>query len=990
MQNISSETLQTIEQSVAMEIYSMVVGEWEMNAFHTPTVTAPPSVDEELFPKDSLAEPRRPVRSGTPKLIVNQARFANKLGSSRKYRIASDEANYRYFQSEQTSDSLGDIGPLQFTLEYPVDIDINKIVVGFEDSFASPLEAEVLIRAGGLWSSIGVFPLATGGLIEVYLQDDDSWSTIMNRSNQATVDGVRVVVSSMVEQSASLAVIQISPRISLDFTDRVIEVARDSTREDVGLTNPIGSAASSTADIQLSNHDGLFSDPESPISGMIDSNVMFKVFTIVVNDSSSEGIPAGTYFSDNWSDKDGVVNVRATCRSKFLQETIIEKSFYWNMTAGRIVADIIERFAHPDYEIRYHPDDANRVIPYVFFSDEATIWDALAELATAEQAAFYFDEQDRFVWESRDYVWQNDSPVWELRDEASGLNLPNLVDFNEEFEVGANKVTVSYTPLAPARSAGGQEVNNVLWERSEELFLSASQLMQDITLSSQYIHIQTADWPFFPREGFVNVDGEYIGFKKGEVTGRLDIVARGLFGSTPRTHNRNPISNFWSFFNLRWNGSNSVKLNGNGAYGRHRVTGSTVEITSSTSNWRDLSHYMGGSIGDRYAVYGTEFFFPVSVRIDGTPFYDGRGVGGLFINHDGTGNGYYFEIMTSQLARTLEPQRAEFRAWRLNPSSGSFRYGLTPFSVSGGGPELDILPGRRYRLEVFYNPDNHSFVVYLDGIIIRTFVDTRGGTKRTSGYWGVFARDESTVRFESAWAVNRRNRFTDIPLAMNTIRERAYGGFNSGFLEDQWSSYNRRFSDVVFEDFGPWVHQGQEFDVEHEISPSVSADLFVSNDQDTFKVFHKKDAFSSHFALVNRSRQGAVVVGQDPSRDNQSMSLFVYGKPIIESPDEKVTFKDDASIRLRGREEMEVGSGWIQTKERAERIGEWIVNRWGAPNDVVSADVFANPALQLGDMVSVSSPVDHRSPLEHRYHVIGINLRVSSSTSMTLRLRRAR
>lgn len=989
MQSISSETLQTLEQSVAMEIYSMVVGEWEMNTFSTPVVTAPPSVDEVLFPKDSIAEPRRPVRSGIPKLLVEQSRIASRYSANTKYRIASDRSTYRYFQSEATSDGSGLIGPLEFTLEYSVSITINKVVAVFEDSFSGPVQAEVFLRVGGTWGSVGLFSPGPGGRVEIYLQDDDSWGTTIRRGNEIGVDAVRVSVYQMDGIGRSLALIQISPRFELDLTDRVIGVSRNLSREDYELTNPIGTAASSTADIELSNHDGLFTDPVSPVAGLVDQNVRFELFTVVVNDLSPEGLPSGVYFSDSWSDSDGVASVRTTCRSKFMQETMMEKSFYWDMTAEGIVADILERFGHPDYDIWYHPNDANRVIPYVFFKDDTTVWDALLELAQAEQASFYFDEQDRFTWESRDYVWQNDSPVWQFRDVADGANLPNLVDFTTDFQVGANKVNVPYTPLVTAKSSGGKVVSNVLWEYSEDLVFGASQLVQDITLASTHIFLQSSDWDFFPVEGFVNIDGEYIGFEKGTTAGRLDITGRGLFGSEPKVHRRNPIDNFWSFMTLRWDGSNSVKVNGNSTYGRHRVTGSVVEITSPAGNWRDLSHYIGGAIGDRYAVYGCEFFFPVSTRPDGTPYYDGTGTAGLFINHNGSNNGYYFEIMTSQFARSTEPPRAEFRAWRLNPSSGSFRYGLLPWWMPEG-TSVDIVPGRRYRLEVFYRPDTHSFTVYLDGRIIKTFTDTAGGTKRTTGYWGVYAKDNTTVRFESAWAVNRRNKYTDVPLAMTTIRERALGGFNSGFLEDQWSSYNRRFSDVIFEDFGPWAHQGQEFDVDHEISPALSSDIFLSNDQDTFEVFHKKDAFSSNMALVNRARQGAVVVGQDPSRDGQSMSFFVYGIPIIEGPEEKVSFEDKDSIRLRGVEEFDITSPWIQTRSRAQRIGDWLINRWGKPNDIAQVDVFYNPALQLGDMVSINSPTDHRLPETHRYHVVGMTISTGSNTGMTLTLRRAR
>ncbi|MCA1799852.1 MAG: hypothetical protein LC650_00975 [Actinobacteria bacterium] len=993
MQAISQDTIDTLEQDVAVEVYSNVFADWEINSFFEPTVTGPDSTDPELFPLEDIVLPRRPVISGLPKAITDQSRVVSHQSGNKMYRLVSKDSNYKYFHSNEVSDGTNAIGPLVFTLEYAESVTINKIVVGFEESFASPVDAELEIYVGGAWTSIGTFAPDPEGLITVYRQSNDTWTTTGFFDNPVAVDRVRVTVSAMNSPGVGLSLIQISPRYSLSLTDRVISTSTAVTGESVEMTNPIGTAQSSVASIEISNNDRLFDNenPSSPLYGMIDVNVIFEIFDVVVrSNGTSEGIPAGRYFADSWSESsDGTISVEAVDRSKFLQETENENSFYWNLSAEDIVRDMIERFGHPLYDIRYAASDQNRVIPYVFFKDGEMVWDSLNSLAKAEQAVFYFDEQDRFVWHSRDYLWQNTTPDFQLRDVMDGSNLPNLISANRQFQVGANRVGVGYTPLITARSMG-EEVNNALWEESETLVLEASQLLADITSGSTYILVDSEDWQFFPTTGFVNVDGEYISYERSETAGRLDIVERGLYNSDISTHHKDPIDNFWSGFSLQRTSSTWLKRVGNSSYGRSSIKNSVVELSQSRSGWDGIMHYQGGSIGDSYTMYGCEIIFPMSTTSDGEPYYDGNGVAGMFIHHDGAGAGYYIEVLTSQLAHSVAVPKSEVRMFRMLPG-GDYDW-ISPTNQHSDSPiTYDIFPGARYRLEVFYSINNageNVFVVYINGQAVLTVKDDYVN-RRTGGYWGVWARDKSIVRFESAWAVNRSNKYTDIPLVMNTLRERASGGFISGFLEDQWTSYNRRYADIVFEDFGPWVHQGIRYEVDHDIVPALTTDLFISNDNDVFKVFHKRDAFSSDFAIVNKARQSTVVVGTDP-RNDASMSLLVFGKPIIEGTAQRVERKDALAIKRRGREDYEIESLWIQTEERAERIADWMVTRWGSSNDIVEVEMFMFPALQVGDLVEINSPSTNMLPATHQYHVVGISKTIGGTNSMTTTLRRVR
>jgi hypothetical protein len=1000
MQAVSNSLLNTIEQDVSLGISSRVIAEWELNSYFNPVVTGSASIDEKMFPLESVELPRRPSRAGLPKLIVNQSRVTNQATYPR-YRIPSEDANYKYYHSEAVSNGAGEMD-VWLQVQYDDPVLMNKFVVGFETSFAAPttVEIEYYDLGEGEWVTTGLWAPDSEGRIDLYLQDDETWGTQVTSGNYTSIDRWRVTVSEMSAPFVGVSVIQVSPRLSMDLSDRVIEVTVERTAQEHNVSNPIGSGAAATASILLSNNDRLFDDENqsSELYGLIDKNTRFDIFAVVkLLDGTTEAVSQGVFFADEWSvDPEGTVTVGCTDRSKFMQEKIIENSFYWNRPVERIIPDIVERFGHTDYLIQYAPEDLGRNIPYMFFKSENTVWDSLSNIATAEQASFYFDEQDRFVWQSRDFVWLNESPDYSLRSEVDGTSLPNIISFLPKFELTANKVNVKYTPYEPARSPFGEVINNVVWESSDTMALQSSPLQANLTTSSTQIRIPNSDHTFWPDEGFVNIGGEYIGFRKSNTTGRLNITQRGLFGSTPRSHNINPLSNFWSFYTAMYNNGVYSKINGNSSRGTHVIRNSRVELDApSGQHYLTAPHFMGGSINDSYAMYGCEFIFPAGVRADGTPHYPRRGIGGMFIHGNGVSSGYYVEIMLTQYAITFQQRRAEVRVFRGTPN-GRLWMPVAHSNPSdiypSSGKQFDIVPGKRHRIEITYqNIDGvNNFGIWVDGSNLMNFADNRAGTKRSNGYWGVYCRDNTEMHFEAAWAIDRTGVDTDISSIVEQLRDRTNGGFVSGTVENAWRPYNRRSADVVFEDFGPFVQEGREFDVYHEIAPNVAADLFVSNDEDIHTLYHKRDAFRSKFAIVNKRRTPVIAVGQDPSRDERKMSLFVYGRPLVEQDESTEVAEDELSIRRRGPEELELRSSWVQTKSRARRIADWLVNRWGRPNDIVDVDMIIHPALQIGDLVTVSMPDENRLPETHRYNIISISRTFGAEHRMSVTLRRRR
>lgn len=1002
MQSVSATLENTIEQDVSLEMYSKVIAEWELNAYYETTVVAPDSISDDMFPADSIALPRRPKRSGLPKTIVNHFRVTDH-DTFPRYRVPTRESNYKYFSSDDQSVAGGAIGPLTFAVEYQNSAPCNKITIGFEVSDSAPTDVELQVDYGQGWESEGSLPaIGSDGRVDLYRQSGGQWteSEHHNIDNVVEIVGARIIVSAMDGSSNPVGVIQLSPRLSIDISDRIISAGTSRSAEDHTISSPIGNAASTTANIQFANDDRLFDteNPDSILNGMIDKNVMLTIsYLITRSDGVVEEVPQGVFYVEEWDVNYTVEGgASATDYSKFLQETMIEDSFYTGMPVEYVVTDILQRQGILDYQLNYAADDLDLTVPYTFFKGEQSIWEALTSLALAEQAQFYFDEEDTFVWTSRDYTWESDTPVWELRDEMNGSSLPNIFEFTPTFNVGANDVDVKYQPYEIAKQ-GDEEVNNTLWEYNETLVLEAAPLTQDFLAEHITVDIPDDDWDFFPYSGLINLGGEFITYnKRDDIRGQLQVVDRGVLNTTPQDHFVKPVDNDWNFHTLKWNGSGFDRINGNSTQGRHKIRDSYVEIVSPPHvDRRTLSQIMTGNLSSTYSLYGCSMVFPLSRNASNEPYYAAGGAAGLVINNGGMESGYYVEVQPTVSADKANPPRAEVTVrrwangvsrWAHGPSNSNYAY------APSTGNRFNIVPGRHHQLEVHIQPvgvDN-NIIVIVDGVVVLSFLDDQPGAKRQNGFWGVYGRGNTVVRFDAAWAIDKRREKGEVINIIDAVRDRTEGGYVSNTLNNALHSNNQEWAEVVYEDFGPIVHQGFEFVIDYDISPAISSDVFISNDNEINEIYHKRTPFGSRFAIINAHRQPAVAVGGDPSRDNQQMSLFIYGKPVVEGSESSVRVKDEQSILRIGAQELEVSSPWIQTEQRAQRIADWVTNRWGIPNDVAEVQTIVVPHLQLGDLVSILSSDQHMSPATHKYNVVGIEKEVGTNTSMTVTLRRRR
>lgn len=1039
MKEVTPGLANVLDFSHSIKNYVEVVMEIEVNGYYDYTLDFPAPLNPNIFSEDSVMRSRRPD-GGLPKFIGNESILVSKDISSpvyskdrNFYRVATEDSSYKYYRSSKlSSDSESESGgfefdqPLEFIVDYNEVINFNNLVIGFEYANALPEEVEVLFLSEDgeeSWVSEGVFypePFYSDG--EDQTQNFQSAGKVLINFNEGVwsegyspseeffqTSAIKIIVSAMDQPERAVELIQISPRIVSDLTERVVQLSSNNSREVVELSSPVGIMSTSSASITLDNSDGIFNNEnqDSPYYQLLDVNIKFVVKDAFLVGDEYEMIPAGVFYANSWNlDSEGTISVDSSSYGKFLQNKPINNCFYNNESIIFVIMDILEKSEITDYEIRYTAEDSKTRIPFVFFQSEYSVWDSLQSLASAEQAVFYFDDSGRFIWESRDYVWSKDGndpePVFIFRadDEESGL--ANLVKYNYSHDFIANKSLVYTTPTDFAKR-GDELINNFIWQASEDTVLISSPV---VYIDDEIITVREEDFELFPNSGVVNVDAEFIRYEKPEdpEVKNLIIKERALYNSDEKQHFVSEIFDEWTLKIVSSGESESSNL-----IGTKNVSDSKLTLSSNISNINNIVKYETGQLSDRYSIYGADIFFPVTEDDIGNPAYSGDGIAGLYIHSSSNTSGYFFEIMTTEYATLEQNKKREARIWKYD-SQGNIEVlaGFYPEDLASleeeelrevTGEELLVFPGTNYKVAVFYEP----FVKIVEGSPVNTANLTFSvNGKRiiavednsfNQGKWGVYVRSQTEAEFEYVYAIRNisgvgNENPLDLSKSQISIRDQISGGFIDNTLENFFSAYNNLKNFFFFEDFGAWAREVKEFDVKYEMQPSMTSEIFISNESSVYIIYHSRDQFSSKFAIGNRNRSFTVLQGNDPVQQ-ASMVLAIYGTPIIQKEKNEIKSEDEKSIWRRGPEEIIVDTPWIQTEDHGNRVSEWFASRWSRPLEVVNLESFVDPRVELGDLVAISAPALNITKETHKFHIISISSNKGPENSVSLTLRRA-
>ena len=294
------------------------------------------------------------------------------------------------------------------------------------------------------------------------------------------IRGIRIVVDTMNKFDSTLDLIEFSPRLVADLSDKTIQYNVTKILSDVGVTSlPVGQLLASTGTLNLFDDDQAFNEnnTNSIVADYIRKNIKFNFYEIISNVQDTDGllydyyVPIKTMYSEGFPQADvnaGTVDIQLRDFYFFLESMPAPRLMMTETSLSMAIVTLLDFIGFTNYIFKRIENESDPVIPYFFVAPDQNVAEVLNQLAVATQTAMFFDEYNNFVVMSKNYLMpdqnarptdfvllgnnnQSDSGV--IENSSSG-NLPNIISIASQDKKVYNDGKVSYTTRYLQRSYG--------------------------------------------------------------------------------------------------------------------------------------------------------------------------------------------------------------------------------------------------------------------------------------------------------------------------------------------------------------------------------------------------------------------------------------------------------------------------------------------------------------------------------------------------------
>jgi hypothetical protein len=323
------------------------------------------------------------------------------------------------------------------------------------------------------------------------------------------IKGIRLVIETMNKFDCTFDLIEMSPRLVVNISDKVVEYTVKKSLSDLGTTSlPVGQLLASTGTISLFDYDQSFNQNNSSsiVSKYIRKNIKFSFYENIINvDSYNYYVPIKTLYSEGFPE----ANVTASTLEfnlrdlYFLLESMpAPRMLVTEVSLSYAISLLLDSIGFTNYKFLRLDNEAEQIIPFFFIAPDQNVAEVLNQLAVSSQSAMFFDEYNNFVIMSKNYLMpteldrptdfiisgsntQSDTGVVE---NLSSGNLPNLISISSQNKKIYNGGQINYTTRYIQRSQGSIESaskldNEKTWKYSPVLLWEVSGTDQTKTIN---------------------------------------------------------------------------------------------------------------------------------------------------------------------------------------------------------------------------------------------------------------------------------------------------------------------------------------------------------------------------------------------------------------------------------------------------------------------------------------------------------------------------
>jgi hypothetical protein len=225
------------------------------------------------------------------------------------------------------------------------------------------------------------------------------------------ISGIRVVVETMNVKDSTFDLLEISPRLILNVSDKTLDYSVNKSASDLGLSGlPVGQLIASNGSIVIFDHDQAFNsnNSNSIIAKYINRHVQFKFYEVIVDvDGWDYYVPIKTLYSDSFPKQDLMtkqVSISLRDMYWYLESIKAPEILMTEVSVSSAVSLLLDHIGFSNYTFKRVENEKEVIIPYFFVGPELSVAEVLQDLAVSTQTAMFFDEYNNFVMMSKNYI----------------------------------------------------------------------------------------------------------------------------------------------------------------------------------------------------------------------------------------------------------------------------------------------------------------------------------------------------------------------------------------------------------------------------------------------------------------------------------------------------------------------------------------------------------------------------------------------------------
>lgn len=305
------------------------------------------------------------------------------------------------------------------------------------------------------------------------------------------VKGIRLVVKSMTKANVPLELIELSPRLVVDFSSKLVSFQVTKALSDVSNTAlPVGQLLASNGSITIFDDDNSFNENNiwnratstgSIIAEYLQKNIKFTYYDVidgveVTNENNiistvNYYVPVKTLYSEGMPQVSSIgTNISISLRDFYFyfESMPAPQLLMTEVSLSQAIATMLDHIGFSNYVFKRLQNESDPVIPFFFVGPDQNVAEVLSQLAMSTQSAMFFDEYNNFVVMTKNYMLDDtgerpvDYILYGSQDPievgvVENLHTPpltNIIDISSQDQKVYNAGQINYTTRYIQRSYG--------------------------------------------------------------------------------------------------------------------------------------------------------------------------------------------------------------------------------------------------------------------------------------------------------------------------------------------------------------------------------------------------------------------------------------------------------------------------------------------------------------------------------------------------------